>query len=186
MELQKIEKVHDGKYLKNYELTYKNKQGKDKKYEIVSRREIRDKNDLGIASSGISIVATQGEKLLLLQEFRMGVNKKIYNLCAGMLEPNESPEECIRRELYEETGLTLDKIIKILPPSYAAVAFSDVMTSIAFVEASGYFSTDYTSANEEIRAEFYTRKQVARLLETEPFSSRAQMIAWWFVSGGLV
>ena len=36
MELLKLEKVHDGKYLKNYELTYLNKEGREKKYEMVS------------------------------------------------------------------------------------------------------------------------------------------------------
>ena len=40
MELLKMEKVKDGRYLKNYELTYRNKAGREKKYEIVSRNEI--------------------------------------------------------------------------------------------------------------------------------------------------
>ena len=34
MELLHFEKVKDGKYLKNYELTYLNKSGNEKKYEI--------------------------------------------------------------------------------------------------------------------------------------------------------
>lgn len=47
MKLMKMEKVKDGKYLKNYELTYKNKAGKEKKYEIVSRRELNGVEDIG-------------------------------------------------------------------------------------------------------------------------------------------
>ena len=86
MEAIKFEKVRDGKYLKNYEITYKNKAGREKKYEIVSRRDLKDINDVGQAPSGVSIVATKGDRLLLLHEFRMGVNRTIYNLCAGMLE----------------------------------------------------------------------------------------------------
>ena len=34
MKFLKFEKVKDGKYLKNYEITYENKAGKEKKYEI--------------------------------------------------------------------------------------------------------------------------------------------------------
>ena len=101
MKLIKFEKVRDGKYLKNYELTYLNKQGREKKYEIVSRNELAGPEDLGTKPSGVSIVATCGQKLLLLQEFRMGINRTVYNLCAGMLEPDETIEECIARELYE-------------------------------------------------------------------------------------
>ena len=97
MKLIKMEKVRDGKYLKNYELTYENKAGKEKKYEIVSRRELSSVEDIGKRASGLSIAAISEGKLLLLKEFRMGVNKTIYNLCAGMLEGNETLEECAAR-----------------------------------------------------------------------------------------
>ena len=85
MKLLSLKKVHDGRYLKNYELTYENKAGRNKVYEIVSRKELHDTADLGRSTSGVSIIAFQGDKLLLLKEFRMGINKSVYNLCAGML-----------------------------------------------------------------------------------------------------
>lgn len=181
MKLLKLTKVKDGKYLKNYELTYLNKKGKEKIYEIVSRHEIPDERALGNCVSGVSIVAYCENKMLLLREFRMGVNSHVYNLCAGMIEDGESIEECIQRELYEETGLQVKKILHILKPSYAAVAFSDVKTQIAFVEAEGNFE-DHTSENEMIEAKFYTKEEVRELLETEEFSSRAQIAAYFFVT----
>ena len=183
MEFLGMEKVKDGKYLKNYELTYLNKAGREKKYEIVSRSEITGPEALGKRVSGVSIVAYHENRLLLLREFRMGVNRYIYNLCAGMIEEGESMEECITRELYEETGLSVKKIRTILPPSFAAVAFSDVKTQIAFVEAEGNFE-DHTSDNEQIDAKFYSREEVRELLETEEFSSRAQMAAYFFTING--
>ena len=181
MKLLHLKKVKDGKYLKNYELTYLNKKGKEKVYEIVSRHEISDINALGNHVSGVSIVAYCEDKLLLLREFRMGVNHYVYNLCAGMIEEGESIEECIQRELYEETGLQVKRILQILKPSYAAVAISDVKTQIAFVEVEGGFA-DHTSENEEIEAKFYNKEEVRELLETEDFSSRAQMAAYFFVT----
>lgn len=180
MQLLKLEKVKDGKYLKNYELTYLNKAGREKTYEIVSRKELTRLSDLGSKTSGVSIVATMDDKLLLLHEFRMGINKKIYNLCAGMLEDGESMEECISRELFEETGLQVKEMKHILNPSYSAVGISDIKTQIAFVEAAGEFS-DHTSENEMIHAAFYTVDEVETLLETQEFSSRAQMAAYHFV-----
>lgn len=182
MKLIRMEKVRDGKYLKNYELIYENKAGKEKKYEIISRKNLNTAEDLGKHSSGVSIVATKEDKFLLLHEFRMGVNKKIYNLCAGMQEADETIEECISRELYEETGLTLKTIKRILPPSYAAVAISDTKTHIAFVEVVGEIE-DHSSANEEIDACFYTKEEVKELLQTSEFSSRAQMAAFYFAYG---
>lgn len=156
--------------------------GREKKYEIVSRNEIAGPDKIGEKVSGVSIVAYYGDKMLLLREFRMGVNRLIYNLCAGMLEEGESLEECIQRELYEETGLHVKRIRSILPPSFAAVAFSDVKTQIAFVDVDGGFE-DHTSENEQIDAKFYTKEEVRELLETEEFSSRAQIAAYFFMVG---
>ncbi|MDD3414320.1 MAG: NUDIX hydrolase [Lachnospiraceae bacterium] len=180
MKFLKLEKVADGKYLKKYELTYENKAGKEKKYEIASRKELNSLEDLGREPSGVSIVATKGDKLVLLREFRMAINKSIYNLIAGMMEKDEDIETCICRELYEETGLTVTKITKILKPSYSAVGITDTKTYVAFVEVDGEF-TDHTSDNEEISAKFYTTEEVEELLETEDFSSRAQVVSHFFV-----
>ena len=182
MEFIKLEKVKDGKYLKNYELSYLNKAGKEKTYEIVSRRELSGVEDIGAKPSGVSIIATNNGRMLLLHEFRMGINQTIYNLCAGMIEEQETIEECIARELYEETGLKVKEIKMILPPSFAAVAISDTTTYIAFVEAEGDFS-DHTSANEQIQAAFYTKEQINELLKDQPFSSRAQLAAYFFANG---
>ena len=89
-------------------------------------------------------------------------------------------EECISRELYEETGLSVKQIKHILKPSYAAVAISDVKTQIAFVEAEGNLSDEGLSENESIQAMFYTKEEVRHLLNTEEFSSRAQLAAYFF------
>ena len=53
MKLLSLKKVHDGRYLKNYELTYENKAGRNKVYEIVSRKELHDVADLGRSTSGV-------------------------------------------------------------------------------------------------------------------------------------
>ena len=182
MEFLGMEKVRDGKYLKNYELSYRNKAGKLKKFEIVSRKELNSPNDLGEKPSGVSIVAFRDDRMMLLREFRLSINREIFNLCAGMLEENESIEACIERELFEETGLKVKRIIDILPPSFSAVGFSDTKTYIAFVEAEGEFE-DHTSDNEQIQARFYSRSEIAQLLKTEDFSSRSQMAAWFFACG---
>ena len=184
MQLIQFKKVKDGKYLKNYELTYLNRAGKEKAYEIVSRRELKNAEDIGSSSSGVSIVAVKNDSFLLLKEFRLGVNKWVYNHCPGMQEENESVEECIKRELFEETGLKLVRIYDLLPPSYAAVAISDVSTQIAFVEVEGEIEDLNLSENEEIQAAFYSRKEILGLLNSgEPFSSRAQITAYLFSKG---
>lgn len=40
---------------------------------------------------------------------------------------------------------------------------------------------DHTSENEQITAGFYNKEEVRELLETEEFSSRAQIAAYFFM-----
>jgi len=183
MKLLSFQKVKDGKYLKNYELTYENKAGKEKVYEIVSHRDMQDISEIGTKPSGISIVALYQGKMLLLREFRMGVNAYVYNLCAGMTEKGETIEETLHRELLEETGLQVTEIVTILPPAYAAVSLSDIMNQIAIVRVDGNLANQYGSDNEEIHGKFYTKSEMKELLLTERFSSRAQFAAYCFSIG---
>lgn len=182
MKLLKISKNEKSGFLKSYTFTYENKLGKEKKYEIVSHHEINGPEDIGKKLSGISMVCIRDDKLLLLREFRMGVNQHVYNLCAGMVEDGESIEEAMSRELYEETGLRTKRIIDILPESFAAVSISDIVNKIIFLEVEGEIE-DHTSANEEIEAAFYSKDEVAKLIETEKFSARAQICAYFFTKG---
>ncbi|MBP5281108.1 MAG: NUDIX hydrolase [Lachnospiraceae bacterium] len=184
MKLIRFQKVRDGKYLKNYELTYLNQAGKEKNFEIVSHHDINDVSELGQKVSGVSIVATCEGKMLLLKEFRMGVNREVYNLCAGMIKDGETMEECIARELYEEAGLKVKKIKAILPPSFAALGLCDVLNQVAFVEVEGIPNADHASPNEKILPSFYSREEVRALLENKAaFSSRAQIVAYFFSEG---
>ena len=105
MRLLRMKKIHEGSYLNNYELTYLNKGGREKVFELVSRSRLSCAGDIGRQVNGVTIVAFQDDRLLLLKEFRMSINKSIYNLCAGMIQDGESVEECARREPVSYTHL---------------------------------------------------------------------------------
>jgi len=182
MKLKGLKKTGNGKALKSYELYYENEEGYKKTYEIISHSDMKDKEELGNHISGVSLCIFRDDKMLLLREFRMGVNRFVYNLCAGMQEEGESIEDAAKRELYEETGLELSRIIKILPPAYAAVTISDIKNQMIFAEALGE-TKDHSTPSENIKAAFYTREEVARLLETETFATRAQVLAYLFSEG---
>jgi ADP-ribose pyrophosphatase YjhB (NUDIX family) len=56
-------------------------------------------------------VIIHGNTLLMCRQTRH--NNKFYNLPGGKLEPGETIDECIKREIYEETGIR-PKVGKIL------------------------------------------------------------------------
>lgn len=55
----------------------------------------------------VAVVAVDGSgTVTLVRQRREAVRKRLLELPAGTLEENETPLECARRELEEETGLT--------------------------------------------------------------------------------
>ncbi len=56
-----------------------------------------------------AIVPLMNEKLLLVEQYRAAVGRKTLEIPAGTLEEGESPEECAKRELIEETGFQASK-----------------------------------------------------------------------------
>lgn len=177
--LNSMEKTRNTRFLKNYTLNYTNTEGGEKIYETVSNFDYDSPEQLGEKAAGVVIIGTKGDKLLLCKEFRMGVNHFVYNMPAGHIDEGESVEECARRELYEETGLSIVRMEEILPPSYAAPDLSDSSAYVAFAEVDGELS-DHTEADEWIAPGFFSREEVEKMLFTERFSGRAQMAAWYF------
>ncbi len=178
--LNSMKKTRNTPYLKNYTLNYTNSIGNEKIYEIVSNFDHKSLNDIGSQVSGVAIAGRRDDQILLCKEFRMGVNQFVYNLPAGHIEKGEDAETCARRELYEETGLSITKILDILPPSYAAPDFSDILSFTVFAQVDGKFS-DHTGDDEWIEPGFYTRAQAAELLKTSKFTIRAQLITHSFI-----
>jgi len=177
MELKDFRCTKKGKYLNNYELTYINKKGNDKVYEMVSRDKYCDDTKIGEKVSGVVIAAFKKEKVLLAREFRMGVNKYVYSFPAGLIDDGETPVQAAKRELIEETGMRITKIKDVLKPSYSCTGITDEKTVIVFCEADGEVH-ECEFADEEICASFYTKEEVRLLLENESFSSRTQAICY--------
>ncbi|MDI6780344.1 MAG: NUDIX hydrolase [Bacteroidota bacterium] len=53
------------------------------------------------------------EKIILIRQHRYPINKFIYELPAGKLNPNEDPLDCAKREFEEETGYKANKWQKL-------------------------------------------------------------------------
>jgi ADP-ribose pyrophosphatase len=52
-----------------------------------------------------------GDTCVLLRQYRFVIDEYIYEAPAGTLNPGETPVECARRELVEETGLAAQTLI---------------------------------------------------------------------------
>ena len=177
MKYQGIRKIHEGKFITRYDVDYVTAEGRSKTYEIISRnRNIRTLEELQNKKpdSVIMILTDEsGERILVSREYRMAMAQWIYNFPAGLIDPGETPEQSARRELWEETGLTLTRVDDVLDNSYSAVGFANERNICVFGAASGEFRKS-TSDAEEIVPGWYTREEMRELLRTEPFAARTQ------------
>ncbi len=177
MEFQKIETIHQGRFITRYNVTYKTRDGQDKVYEMISRDPgLTDFESLSEHKTDAVVLIMEdeaGERILLNREYRLAVGGWVYNFPAGLIDPGETPEESAARELKEETGLDLIRIIDVIPDSYSAVGFSNEKNKCIVGIAGGSFAPS-NSTVEEIEAGWYTKNQVRRLLDTELFAARTQ------------
>jgi ADP-ribose pyrophosphatase len=83
----------------------------------------------------VSIVAlTANGKIPIVRQYRAAIEGYSWELPAGMVDPGETPIECCRRELLEETGLTACRIERLGENSPCTGRLSNSIHSF-FVEA---------------------------------------------------
>ncbi len=186
MKYQGIRKVHEGKFITRYDVDYVTAEGHAKTYEIISRnRNIKTLEQLqNRQANAVVMILTDesGERILVNREYRMAMAQWIYNFPAGLIDPGETPEESARRELWEETGLTLTRIDDVLDNSYSAVGFANERNVCVFGAAAGEFRKS-TSDVEEITPGWYTREEMRQLLRTQPFAARTQAYCYAWAMG---
>ena len=177
MKYQGIRKIHEGRFITRYDVDYVTAEGHSKTYEIISRnRDIRTLEQLqNRTPDSVILILTDesGERILVNREYRMAMAQWIYNFPAGLIDPGETPEESAKRELWEETGLTLVRIDDTLDNSYCAIGFSNERNITVFGVAAGQFRKS-TSDAEEIVPGWYTKSEIRALLRTEAFAARTQ------------
>ena len=187
MKYQGIRKILEGKFITRYDVDYLTAEGHEKTYEIISRnRNLQTLEDLQnkVPDSVVMILTDEaGERILVSREYRMAMGQWIYNFPAGLIDPGETPEESAKRELWEETGLTLTKVTDVLDNSYSAVGFANERNICVFGTAAGQFR-ESTSDAEEIVPGWYTREEIRALLRAEPFAARTQAYCYAWANEG--
>ncbi len=71
-----------------------------------------------------AVALLPGERLLLVRQYRAAAGRETLEIPAGKLEPGETPEESIRRELAEETGYRAARLFR-LRSFYPSLGISD-------------------------------------------------------------
>lgn len=186
MKFKTLTKQHTGAFLHRYDITYSDANGRDFRYEMVSRDPALDSYEKLLAHRPDAVVMAltdaRSERFVLIHEFRLELGRRIYGLPGGLIDGSETPEEAARRELLEETGLRLTKVHHILPSAACAVGLSDEQTVVLLGQAEGDL---HPAPGEDTQARWYTREEIRKLQATELFGSWALAFSWMWINGKL-
>lgn len=134
----------------------------------LSLLQVQDGNDVlkrerfepGTAVAAL-VYNTQTRQYILTRQYRIGPEKDIVELAAGMVDGNEEPEEAIRREVQEELGFEVDyleQIARLLPsPGTSAEVITVFYAEVSRQTGEG---GGLASENERIEAVHYRPEEL--------------------------
>jgi len=195
-ELLDVEQVTDG-WIKKYLLTYRLPSGGTFTYESVSRKNLADYIEElhgnatnpahAKAPDAVCIVPrTEDDRLVLIREFRYPLNSWCIAFPAGLIEPGETIEETVERELAEETGYALRRdaqgkthMRKLSQPGYSSAGMSGESVQVVYVHVQNEPAFEQRTESAELIETFtVAADDIPDFLEanTMPIGTRAQLI----------
>jgi len=184
-----VRKMTDTPFLNFYEIDALTTKGQPFHYYFVSRDGETDikLNSGAERASGMAVygVTPDGERLVMIRQYRYPLGRFLYELPAGLIEPGETDEQAAVRELKEETGLDLAVYQGGSPACRRAFCiaqgFSDEMDSMIYGTVSGEPDGTGLEDSEDIKVCMVDRSGAKRILESEPLSIRAGYMLMQFL-----
>jgi ADP-ribose pyrophosphatase len=169
MQIHQIRKLTDRRHLNLFSIQYQDKVGRDKVWTYASRSGPGDSGDTRPNQPDAVVVVpyhVTERKLVVIKEFRVVLGGWQYGFPAGLLDPGEGVVQAGKRELFEETGLRLTRVVNQSPAVYSSSGLTDESVSLVYAECQGVPSTIHTEDSEDIHVVMLSRQDALRLLET--------------------
>ncbi|NBR06463.1 MAG: NUDIX hydrolase [Planctomycetes bacterium] len=136
MKINKVRKLTKQQWLNLFVAEYTHDQHHGK-WVYASRKTKRySKDDASEAVIIVPILKQKGKpnKLVVIKEFRVPLGCYTYGFPAGLVDPGESIESTIKREMIEETGFEVSKINKLTKPLHSSMGLTDEAITMAYVD----------------------------------------------------
>jgi ADP-ribose pyrophosphatase len=156
------------KWLNLFEVSYIARNGDEKSWKIASRQnEPKCLSGNYHRPDAVVIVPfhTVRDKMVIIREYRVPLDDYEYGFPAGLVDEGESVEQAARRELMEETGLTVSRFIKVSPPIYSSAGMTDESVAMVYVECEGEPSNSANTNSELIEILFISSDEALDLLK---------------------
>ncbi|MCI6275390.1 MAG: NUDIX hydrolase [Clostridium sp.] len=173
--IKKLEILGESRFLSLFDATYINRGGKEKHWTIASRKsydKLKEKyfecKEDTLDAVVIAAYHEESGKLVLIKQFRIPIDDYVYELPAGLIDPNENEESTIGRELREETGLELLEVKEgmSLKRGYMSPGMTDESAALIYCTCKGEITNKFLEEDEDIHAFMVSPKEATELLKS--------------------
>lgn len=168
--------IAQSRFLEFKERRYLNKFGDERSWYMVSRVGGR---------RAVMIVPFCGGKLVVTREFRVPIAGYEYSFPAGLIDDGEDEVAAAKREMREETGLEILKVLTVSPPVFNSPGLTDEALTLVYAEVGGTTSRDGLEPDEDIETLLLSRDEVAAIMadKSSLVGAKAWMEFYHFVNG---
>ncbi|MFP4445123.1 MAG: NUDIX hydrolase [Desulfosudaceae bacterium] len=172
MRILDVQQKSDHPHVKLYKATYQDKTGKKRSWMFASRKKVPTALEKENTPDAVVIVPyhLEEEKLVIIREYRVPLGGMQYGFPAGLVDADETIETTAARELYEETGLRLVRILRQSPLIYSSSGLTDESLVLVFAECRGRPTSRHTGDAEDIAVIMLTQKAAIALRENPDLS----------------
>lgn len=139
-------RIYDGKIIR---LRVDTVELSDQKY---SKREIIEH------PGGVGILVIHQDRILLVKQFRKAIDRMVIEIPAGKLDYQEEAQTCATRELREETGVVVDKLIH-LGDIYPSVGYTTEKIGLYFSDSFHAIGDQDLDEDESVEILWLDRRQ---------------------------
>ena len=185
------ELLMDAKWLRLFRVDYRLEYHGERSWALATREE-RPRCITGRfeAPDAVIIVAyhVPTSKIVVTREYRVALADYEYGFPAGLLEAGEAVENAARRELREETGLEMTRVLKTSPCLYSSAGITDESMTLVYVECDGEPSVGGNEASEIIEVLFVSPQEADRLCRNSSlkFDAKAWLVLTRFAATGKI
>ena len=124
----------------------------------------------------VILIPVERDSFVMIDEFRIAINKNIVQFPAGKIEEFETPEAAAKRELKEETGYKFTRI-EFLGSFYSAPHFCDEEFYVfwGLVEQIGPTSP---TIREEMNVVYYSLEKVEQMIKENLIQDAKSIVAF--------